>query len=184
MKNGSFFPIDTYMHARTGHWQFNYLSPINRVGGGHRNAIVHLSIYNTWDFCAFAANADKLLIGLSSNLTDELIILDSWGLVNFRTRSTEFLPFPGLWFVQQTIPYRLSSSCPSTGLINFRLWFAECLPFLDFWLVQHLQTTYRIDTKFSGWTHHRIPQAWMMFSLFLWRTFSESTSQSFKRKPL
>ena len=87
--------------VRTGHWQFNYLSPTNRVGGGHRNGIVHQSIYNTRGFCAFAANADKPLIGLSSNLAGEFIILDSWGLINFGTYSAEFLPFPGLWFVKQ-----------------------------------------------------------------------------------
>ena len=78
-----------------------YLSPTNRVGGGHRNGIVHESIYNTRGFCAFATNADKPLIGLSSNLAGEFIILDSWGLINFGTCSAEFLPFPGLWFVKQ-----------------------------------------------------------------------------------
>ena len=74
------------------------LSPATKiVGGGHRNGFVHSCVCpsHIWDFLVFA---DRLLLGLSSNLVGEFIMglpKPDWLLV---MQYAQFLP--GLWLVE------------------------------------------------------------------------------------
>ena len=92
--------------------QYSSIGSVNGVAPKRRQAIIWTNdVLGCWhiyaplglnELSSFNIFANKPLIGLSTNLSSELM-KGLPGLINFWSHSTEFLPFPGIWLVEQSL---------------------------------------------------------------------------------
>ena len=101
------------------------------------------------------------------------------GLINFWSHSTEFLPFLGLWLVEQFLfIFRQTSAGIELKFGEQTYWgpfsagltfgHAEFLLFPGLWMAKQFPaicryTTDQIEIKFSGSIQYGPPQAWLIF---------------------